>query len=199
MDDDFFHPAQREVQQMLATADMATRIADTRLRRTIEGEDEALVREARFFFLATRAPDGTLDASIKCGPVGFVTVDGPSRIVFPDYDGNGMFRSLGNIRATADVALLFVELSGRKRKLRVQGRGHVEVCAPAQHLPATAGDQARVCVTVTRVFPNCPRYLPSMEWAGDCDHVSALGREPLEPDWKRKPDLAPWVAPRRVY
>ncbi|RZA11644.1 MAG: hypothetical protein EOP93_23075, partial [Lysobacteraceae bacterium] len=141
MDDDFFHPAQREVQQMLETADRAVCIADTGLRRTIEGEDLALVRAARFFFLASRAPDGTLDGSIRCGPVGFVEVDGPSRIVFPDYDGNGMFRSVGDkCVAAVDVALLFVELSGQKRKLRVQGCAQVELCAPAQRASAAPDD-----------------------------------------------------------
>lgn len=203
MDSTFFHETQLDLQHALGTAGIAARIADTRLRESLEGDDAELVRAAAVFFLATRAPDGTLDVSVKCGRPGFVEIPQLRQLVFPDYDGNGMFRSLGNIRATADVALLFVEFSGRQRKLRLQGRAEVEVCVPQGDRRASGGPQtgpqARVHVSISRVFPNCPRYLPTLAWAQPSAYVDALGREPLEPEWKRKPDLAPWVAERRVY
>ena len=48
-------------------------------------------------------------------------VTGPSEIAFPDYDGNGMFKSLGNIVANADVGLLFIAMHDKPKRLRVNG------------------------------------------------------------------------------
>jgi hypothetical protein len=52
---------------------------------------------------------GRPTVSYKGGPSGLVRIDGPSDLVFPVYDGNGMFLSLGNIASTAQVGLLFID------------------------------------------------------------------------------------------
>lgn len=43
--------------------------------------------------------EGRPDCSFKGGPSGFARVAAPDQLVFPDYDGNGMFKSLGNLTA----------------------------------------------------------------------------------------------------
>jgi len=118
-------------------------------------------------------------------------------LVFPDYDGNGMFRTLGNIRATSRVALLFLELSGEKRKLRMNG--HAEVSTDAVVFGKFPGAQAAVVVAVADIFPNCPRYLPTMQQVARSEFVEALGEHALEPFWKGKPDLKDFVHARRVF
>jgi predicted pyridoxine 5'-phosphate oxidase superfamily flavin-nucleotide-binding protein len=52
-------------------------------------------------------------------------ITGPSEIAFPDYDGNGMFKSLGNIVANADVGLLFIAMHDKPQRLRVNGSASV--------------------------------------------------------------------------
>jgi predicted pyridoxine 5'-phosphate oxidase superfamily flavin-nucleotide-binding protein len=194
---EFFHSEQKALQAQMGTARIAERIAQTRRRTAFNDTDAEIIGAAQFFFIASSAADGTLDCSVKSGPPGFVRMHGESTLVFPDYDGNGMFRTLGNIRATSRVALLFLEFSGEKRKLRIHGRA--EVSTDAALLAALPGAQAAAVVAVTDIFPNCPRYLPTLQQVERSEFVEALGVQPLEPFWKSKPDLKDFVHERRVF
>ena len=87
-------------------------------------------------------------------------ITGPSELAFPDYDGNGMFKSLGNIVANADVGLLFIAMHDKPKRLRVNGSASVSDNDPL--LAETVGAQLIVRVTARAIFPNCPRYIPTM-------------------------------------
>ena len=68
--------------------------------------------EARaFFFLSTVNGDGHPTVSHKGGAPGFVRVVDPTTIVFPSYDGNGMFLSMGNIANNGRIGLLFMDFN----------------------------------------------------------------------------------------
>ena len=82
-------------------------------------------------------------------------------IAFPDYDGNGMFKSLGNLLVNPNVGLLFIDLHERPRRLRVNGEASVSREDPL--LAQTVGAQMIVRVKVRAIFPNCPRYIPKMQ------------------------------------
>jgi uncharacterized protein len=192
----FFHDAQKILQEEMKTTRIAERIATTRLRSSWNESDREIIEAAQFMFLGSGTPDGGIDCSVKCGPSGFVQLPGPSTLRFPDYDGNGMFRSLGNIQATVRVALLFVEFWGNKRKLRIHGRARVLNDSGA--LEAFSGAQLAVEVSVTEIYPNCPRYLPTLQVVEPSEYVAALGREALEPPWKSKPDLVDYVHDRKA-
>lgn len=194
---EFFQLEHKELQAQMGTTRIAERIAETRRRTEFNDTDREIISNAQFFFIASAATDGTLDCSVKSGPGGFVHIESASVLVFPDYDGNGMFRTLGNIRATSRVALLFLEFSGEKRKLRIHGRADVTIDeSVARTLP---GAQAAVKVTVTDIFPNCPRYLPTLQQVERSEFVNALGERALEPLWKSKPDLSDFVHKRRIF
>lgn len=60
------------------------------------------------FFLATADTQGRPDVSYKGGLPGFVRIVGPSTFAFPDYNGNGMFKSLGAILDNPNVGLIFI-------------------------------------------------------------------------------------------
>jgi len=194
---DFFHPAQKELQARMGTTRIAERIAEMRRHVEFNDSDTEIIEAASFFFIASAATDGTLDCSVKCGPKGFVRMDGVNALLFPDYDGNGMFRTLGNIRATAHVALLFLEFSGEKRKLRVHGRA--EVTTELSVVGSLLGAQLAVKVAVTDIFPNCPRYLPTLQQLENSEFVEALGVQVMEPLWKNKPDLKDFVHSRKAF
>lgn len=192
---EFFHEAQRALQEQMETRRIADRIESTRRHCVFNDSDRQVIGAAQFFFLASVAPDGQPDCSVKCGPPGFVRLVGDGSLVFPDYDGNGMFRSLGNIEAHPAVALLFIEFGGDKRKLRLHGRARVSR-AP-EWLRLFPGAQLAVEVTAVDIFPNCPRYLPTVTAWEPSEFVAALGKRIIEPAWKSKPDLAEYVHKRR--
>jgi predicted pyridoxine 5'-phosphate oxidase superfamily flavin-nucleotide-binding protein len=75
----------------------------------LDEEAVAFIESRAFFFLSTVNADGQPTVSHKGGAPGFVRVVDPETIVFPSYDGNGMFLSMGNIAAGAKIGMLFID------------------------------------------------------------------------------------------
>ena len=116
--------------------------------------------------------------------------------MFPDYDGNGMFKSLGNIAANPHVGLLFIAMGEKAGRLRVNGRAEVVRDDPL--MAAIPGAQLLVKVTPTDIFPNCPRYIPQMTMEAASPYVPVADAAPVEPRWKAFPDFADVIPPRRA-
>ncbi len=110
----------RKLQDQFDTRRLADRLVERLLRTNFNDEDRDFIESQRMFFLATTDEDGFPDCSYKGGDPGFVRVTDEQTLIFPSYDGNGMFKSLGNIRANPAVGLLFLSFEQPKR-LRVNG------------------------------------------------------------------------------
>lgn len=190
-----YHEGNRALQDAFGSRALADRL-DEKLRHDRFTEaDAAFIAAQPFFFLATADAEGRPDCSFKGGPPGFAYVAAPDLLVFPDYDGNGMFKSLGNIAANPHVGLLFIAMGEKAGRLRVNGRAEVVTGDPAMaHMP---GAQLLVKVTPVDIFPNCPRYIPRMTMEEPSPYAPAADAEPLEPRWKAFPDFADVVPPRR--
>jgi len=181
-----FHEESRRLQDQFDTRRLADRL-DERLGRTrFNDEDRAFIESQRMFFLATTDAEGFPDCSYKGGDSGFVRVHDERTLIFPSYDGNGMFKSLGNIRANAGVGLLFLDFEQPKR-LRVNGLATVS--SDDSFMAQFAGAQLLVRVTAHRIFPNCPRYIPKMQLVEASPYVPAPGCVPPTPKWKTWPQF----------
>jgi len=190
-----YHQGQRELQDWAGSRALADRLDETLRRERFNDADKAFVEALPFFFLATADAQGRPDCSFKGGPEGFVRIAAPDRLVFPDYDGNGMFRSLGNIKVNPSVGLLFMRVGEKPGRLRVNGTAALSF-DPAD-LAAVPGAQALVVVTPTDIFPNCPRYIPELQVAQPSIYAPAAGAPPVEPAWKSF-DLFKDVVPPRM-
>src|ERR1700741_2052618 len=120
----FFHDGNRQLQDQFASRRISDRLAGF-TRAAFTADDTTFIESAIYFFIATADADGRPDCSFKGGAPGFVRVTGPSELAFPDYDGNGMFKSLGNMVVNANVGLLFIAMHGRPQRLRVNGTARV--------------------------------------------------------------------------
>lgn len=192
-DSTLYHEANRELQDRFDSRRIADRLEEL-TRFEFSGDDRSYIENAYYFFLATADADGRPDCSFKGGPRGFVRVTAPNELVFPDYDGNGMFKSLGNIDANANVGLLFIDLE-KPRRLRVNGIASVNRDDPL--LAQTTGAQLIVRVTAKAIFPNCPRYIPTMSLVEPSKYTPLPGVVPEEPAWKSFPDFKDHVPPRQ--
>lgn len=191
-----YHSGQRALQDRFDSRRLADRLEEKTYRAALNERDRARVEAADMFFLATATPDGEPDCSYKGGDPGFVRVVSDTEIAWPDYDGNGQFRSLGNIAAHPPVALLFIDFSTPVR-LRIHGRARLDFDDPA--LAAIPGAQLLVRVSIDRVFPNCPRYVHTMARVAPSAFVPREGCEPPVPEWKedeRFRDALPRSKPR---
>lgn len=84
----------------------------------------ARVSAADTLFLASRHPDAGADASHRGGPAGFVVVAAPDRLLIPDYPGNMMFNTLGNLAAHPEAGLLLVDFASGDT-LQLTGRATI--------------------------------------------------------------------------
>lgn len=95
-------------------------------RATALAEDDAqLIRGADTFFLGTVNPERGADASHRGGPAGFVRLDSPTSLWWPDYPGNNLFNSLGNLAIDPEAALLFFNF-GDGQALQLSGTANLE-------------------------------------------------------------------------
>ncbi|SDW28004.1 hypothetical protein SAMN05444336_101584 [Albimonas donghaensis] len=182
----YYHDDMRALQDRYEGRAVADRLETHRMHRAFSEADRALIEGAGFFFLATASED-SVDCSFKGGAPGFVKITGPATVEFPDYDGNRMYRSLGNIKRSARVGLLFLDFGGGKfdgsaARMRINGLAEIDESpeAAARH----HGAKRVVRVTAEHIFPNCPRYIPRMGGAETSDYVPAPGHTPPEPPWK---------------
>ena len=99
-----YHDGNRQLQDRFDSRRISDRLEEKLTRKEFSADDKAFIEALPYFFLATADAEGRPDCSFKGGPPGFVRVTGPSELAFPDYDGNGMFKSLGNIVVNAESA-----------------------------------------------------------------------------------------------
>ena len=133
------------------------------------------------FFLATADADGWPDCSYKGGEPGFVQVVADDTLAFPSYDGNGMFRSLGNVLVNPKVGLLFIDFE-RPNRMRVNGTASVH--DDDELLAGFEGAQLVVKVRARDIFPNCPRYIHRMTLVERSKYTPRAGQVPPTPEWK---------------
>src|ERR1700675_1201285 len=98
-----YHSGNRDLQDRFDSRALADRLVEKVNRSQFSDDDKALIESAPFFFLATADAQGRPDCSYKGGLPGFVRVTGPSELAFPDYDGTGMFKSLGNLLVNPEI------------------------------------------------------------------------------------------------
>ena len=190
-----YHDGNRAWQDEFESRRLADRLEEKLSRTTFSDDDKSFVESCIYFFIATADASGRPDCSFKGGAPGFVRVTGPSELAFPDYDGNGMFKSLGNLSVNSHVGLLFIAMHGSPKRLRINGNARVERSDPL--LARTPGAQLIVRVKVDVIFPNCPRYIPSLTLSSPSVYVPAEGVSPVEPAWKGFDAFRDVVPPRR--
>jgi predicted pyridoxine 5'-phosphate oxidase superfamily flavin-nucleotide-binding protein len=187
-----YHAGNRRLQEQFGSRRLADRLEQVTLRRELTDGDRAFIEGAGCFFLATADAGGRPDCSFKGGLPGFVRVTAPDELAFPDYDGNGMFRSLGNVLVNPAVGLLFIDMGEKPRRLRVNGDATVARDDPL--LGEMAGAQLVVRVRARAIFPNCPRYIPK---DGEPSvYAPRPGVAPVEPAWKGFEEFRDVVPPR---
>ena len=188
-----FHESHRVLQRQFDTQRLADRIEERLFRDHLTPDDRAFIERMDMFFIATADAEGRPNCSYKGGDPGFVRVLDDSTLAFPNYDGNGMYLSMGNTLENSNVGLLFIDFENQKR-LRVNGTACI---SPASSVaPAYSEAQFVVTVTVQQVFPNCPRYIHRTGGAELSPDAPRPGHEPPAAAWKSMPivvDVLPRV------
>ncbi len=180
-----YHDGSRRLQDQFDTRRLADRIDERFVqRRVIDAGDKAFIEKLDMFFLATADAEGRPQCSYKGGDAGFVKVVDETTLAFPNYDGNGMYLSMGNLLVNPHVGMLFIDFTGNPpSRVRVNGTATIDENDPL------VGEWERaqfiVRVHAEEVFPNCPRYIHRMELVERSRFVPRDACAPPVPGWKR--------------
>ncbi len=162
----------------------------TRMARLLEDMDvdevqeqhKAFIESRDMFWLATVDSEGRPQCQYKGGAPGFVRVIDAKTVVFPSYDGNGRYHSMGNISATSKIGMLFLDFETPNR-LRLQGEASISADDPL--LADYPESELIIRVHVTDVITNCPRYIHTMKRVQQSRAVPAAGKQTPYAEWKR--------------
>ena len=174
-----YHDGNRQLQDRFDSRRISDRLEEKLTRTAFSADDKTFIESAAYFFIATADAEGRPDCSFKGGMPGFVRVTGASELAFPDYDGNGMFKSLGNLIVNPNIGLLFIALHDKPKRLRINGQARVSDADPL--LKETVGAQLIVRLAARAIFPNCPRYIPNMQMTGPSIYTPQPKCEAPEP------------------
>lgn len=172
----------RSIQDDFGTRDMADRVEQLVCRTEFDDETKGFIESVEMFFLSSVDHEGRPTVSYKGGDSGFVKVVDNSTLIFPSYDGNGMFFSMGNISNNPQVGLLFISFETPHR-IRVQGTATIskDVALMANYKEA----DFVVTVKLSELWQNCPRYIHQYTKVRDSRYVPREHCETPLAEWKR--------------
>jgi predicted pyridoxine 5'-phosphate oxidase superfamily flavin-nucleotide-binding protein len=177
-----FGETHKALQQEHNTEVLADTLEAVIVHDEVSEDDKAFIQSRDMFFLSSVDSKGQPTVSYKGGDRGFVQVLDSKTLAFPSYDGNGMFLSMGNIAASRLVGMLFIDFENPYR-LRVQGEARLEKDHPLMDHYKEA--EMIVCVTVSEIFQNCPRYIHRYEKVEQSSYVPKENIETPLPNWKK--------------
>ncbi|WP_431980689.1 pyridoxamine 5'-phosphate oxidase family protein [Streptomyces qinglanensis] len=177
------------LQQRIGSQERAERFYQDQVLDHLNERMREFTHQQEMFFLATSDRRGECDNSFRAGPPGFLRVLDERTLVFPEYRGNGVHASLGNIEENPHVGLLLVDFLRARIGLHVNGRAQVlddaELRPSVPDLPQDPVPGRRallwVRVEVEEAYIHCAKHIPHLQKA-----PRRPAREWGTDDYKRK-------------
>lgn len=158
------------IQRELGTTERADRFYQEQVRDRLNPRMREFIGRQEMFFLSTADGHGECDCTLRAGPAGFVLALDEKTIAYPEYRGNGVMASLGNILENPHVGILMVDFGRDRIGLHVNGRARI---VPDELMRAWTPDlpvdpvpgrraQAWVEVDVEEAYIHCSKHIPQM-------------------------------------
>jgi len=190
-----YEPQHRALQDRFDSRPMADRIEQIALKTEMGPEEKAFIESRDFFFLTTVDGQGRPTVSYKGGTTGFIRAADDAHLIFPSYDGNGMYLSMGNITGHPQVGLLFIDFE-RPYRLRVQGTA--EISDAPEFLSLFQEAELVVRVKVSELWMNCPRYIHRYKRLQTSRYAPQAGVETPLCEWKRIDGMQDVLRPKEL-
>jgi hypothetical protein len=170
------------LQATYGSDDRAARFYEDQVRHRLLPAMVEFVGRMEMMFLSTSDGDGECDASLRAGPPGFLHVLDERHLAYPEYRGNGVHASLGNISENPHVGMLMIDFERDLIGLHVNGRARIvddevmRTLHPELPEDALGGRRADrwVVVEVDEAYIHCRKHIPRMtrvherrEWGTD--------------------------------
>ncbi|MET0417186.1 MAG: pyridoxamine 5'-phosphate oxidase family protein [Actinoplanes sp.] len=153
---------ERQLQDHLGTRERADAFYDRQVHTYLNEPMRRFVERQEMMFLATADAGGGCDNTFRAGPPGFVRVLDEQRITWPEYRGNGVMASLGNVTENPHVGLLFIDFQD-VIGLHVNGTAEL-VEDPDMPVDPVPGRRAKLWVVarVEEAYIHCAKHIPHM-------------------------------------
>ncbi len=158
------------LQDLLDTRERAQQFYDRQVLDRLNEPMRDFIGQQQMMFVATSDARGACDSTLRAGPPGFVVVLDECRLAWPEYRGNGVMASRGNIVENPNVGLLFVDFVRDVIGLHVNGRADlVEDEQLRQEFPDLPDDAAPgrrpehwVVTHVQEAYIHCSKHIPRL-------------------------------------
>ena len=170
----------RLIQDKLGTRKLADRQEELIVHNVFTEDEIEFISTRDMFFLSTLNSRNEPTVSYKGGPVGFVVVEN-NELLFPSYDGNGMYLSVGNLANHHNVGLLFIDFEV-PRRLRVQGKAIIEESPDIGRFPKA---ELLIRIKPTGIWVNCPRYIHLYKKVSESPYTPGSKSDGRIAQWKR--------------
>ncbi|MFI6575673.1 pyridoxamine 5'-phosphate oxidase family protein [Nocardiopsis sp. NPDC050513] len=167
---------ERQVQAILGSTERADRFYQDQMLDHLNPRMREFISRQEMLFIATSDAEGECDSSFRAGPPGFVHVIDEYTVAYPEFRGNGVFASAGNIMENPHVGLMFLDFLRDRIGLHVNGRARIvedeqiRRHVPGLPQPQVPGQRALVwtLVHVEEAYIHCRKHIP---------HLRAVGRD----------------------
>jgi uncharacterized protein len=161
---------ERFLQYTYGSVDRANRFYAEQVRDRLLPTMITFIGRMEMVFVATANSRGDCDASLRAGPPGFIRVLDDLHLAYPEYRGNGVMASLGNIDESPHIGLLMVDFFRDRIGLHVNGRAVIvendELGGRIPDLPVDPAPGRRperwVVVAVEEAYVHCRKHIPQM-------------------------------------
>ncbi|WP_240506926.1 pyridoxamine 5'-phosphate oxidase family protein [Thermoactinospora rubra] len=158
------------LQRLFATEERATRFYEQQVLDRLTPHMKEFIARQEMAFVGTADASGNCDTTFRAGPPGFVRVIDDRLLAYPEYRGNGVLASLGNILENPHISLLFVDFFEDLVGLHVNGRAMIVTANEVQRrygldgADQTSGRRAErwVTVEVEEAYIHCSKHIPRL-------------------------------------
>jgi uncharacterized protein len=200
------------LQQRYGTAERASQFYDNQVTDWLTPQMIEFIARMEMAFIATSDAAGDCDCSFRAGQPGFLRVLDERTIAYPEFRGNGVMSSMGNISENPHIGLMFIDFEKDRIGLHVNGSAriveHDEFVRFMQDRSAAdvvLGDsiltdliskdpanlERWVIVSVDEAYMHCSKHIPLMkkvehEVSWGTDDVKAKGGDYFSADRVQK-------------
>jgi predicted pyridoxine 5'-phosphate oxidase superfamily flavin-nucleotide-binding protein len=158
------------LQERTGSTDRADRFYREQVLDHLNTRMREFVARQEMAFVATSDADGECDATFRAGPPGFLHVIDERTLAYPEYRGNGVMASLGNITENGHVGLLLVDFVRDLIGLHINGRAclvddptlrRTVPDLPRETVPGRRAEHW-VLVDIDEAYIHCAKHIPRL-------------------------------------
>ena len=182
---------ERRAQQMFGTGRRAMAFYQKQMMKELNSNMQGFIASQEMVFIATADAKGTCDCSFRAGTPGFIQILNSTTLAYPEYRGNGVMASVGNILENPQIGLMFVDFTQSTVGLHLNGKAQVITNDDIIRFPlATTSliDEATIVggrhpecwivIAVEEAYIHCSKHIPLLKkldkpvhWGTDDEHL----------------------------